>query len=188
MGLFHYYLKHIKMKPKAPEPQVMAQISEAVDLAYGTLGGIARPAHLIEVLDQFWPECAKSELTGRTLMRPADALRLEALFKLFGVPMLVQDNGLEIIARAYTVFGQALGLFVNHKLRFPGRFGKHETFREYLSEWDEDWVYYLEAVAAENYEEARKFAIKLNVLDPECVYPPNTFVPPLVPHPTEPQS
>ena len=161
----------------------MTAIGEAVDGAYGSLGGISRPPHLAEVLDQNWPpDCATSDISGKLLARPEDAERLEKLFKLFGVPILVKDNSAQIIGRAYDVFGQALSLFVNQKLRFPTNFGQCESFREYLSAWPDDWVKYIEAVAAEDFEESRRLAKKLKVLDPDCEYPDGTFVPPPVPY------
>jgi hypothetical protein len=41
-----------------------------------------------------------------------------------------------------------------------------------------DWVTYLEAVATEDFEVARHYAKKLQVLDPDCVYPPGVFIEP----------
>ena len=165
------------MKKDAPLPETMVLIGEAADIAYGTLGGIERPSHLAEILDQLWPDCVKGELSGKTLMRPADAIRLEALFKLFGVPMLVKENSIEVLGRAYDVFGQAFSGFVSQKLRFPGSVGSRKNFKEYLYKWPADWVEYIEAVASENFSEARRLAVKLNVLSPDCEYPADTFVP-----------
>lgn len=146
------------------------------DDAYASLGSIPRPPHLVEILDQFWPECYTSEFSGKAIMAPEDAARLEALYRMFGVPMLVADNSLQILSWAYEVFVQGLGLFVNHKLRFPTTFGACNSFREYLPEWPDDWVHYVEAVAAENFSESRRLAKKLNVLAPDCVYPKGTHL------------
>ena len=170
------------MKKDSPPPKVMTAVGVAADDAYATLGGISRPSHLAEILDQFWPDCVKGELSGKTLMRPEDAVKLEALFKLFGMPMLVKDNSIEVLGRAYDVFGQALSGFVSQKLRFPGAVGNKKNLQEYLPAWPADWVSYIEAVAAEDFAEARKLAKKLKVLDPDCEYPKDTFVPPPVPY------
>ena len=148
------------------------------DSANATLGGVPRDARLAELLEQFWPECHTSEFSGKTIMTPADAQRLETLFKMFGVPMTVADNSLQIKGRAYDVFSMGLGTFVSHKLRFPATFGECQSFRDYLSDWSEDWVTYVEAVASEDFAESRRLAIKLKVLDPDCVYPSGIFIEP----------
>jgi len=147
-----------------------------VDSAYAHLGALQRPAHLVKILEQFWPECYKSEFSGKVVMAPADAELLEALYELFGVPMLVSENSLEILGRGYDVFCMGLGTFVSHKLMFPVTFGECKSFREYLGEWPEKWVEYIEAVAAENKSEARRLASSLQVLAPECEYPPGTYI------------
>lgn len=170
------------MRKDALPTEVVTMLGVEGDNAYATLGGIARPPHLAEILDQFWPECITGGLSGKTIMRPEEAVKLEALFKLFGVPMLVKDNSIEVLGRAYDVFGQALSGFVSQKLRFPGAFGQCKNFKDYLPAWPAEWVEYIEAVASENFSEARRLAVKLKVLDPDCEYPKDTYVPPPVPY------
>jgi hypothetical protein len=154
----------------------LSESPSMVDSAYAHLGGLPRPVHLVEILDQMWPECHKSEFSGKVIMAPKDAERLEALFELFGVPMLVSENSIEVLGRGYDVFCQGLGSFVSQKLMFPTNFGQCQSFRAYLDDWSDNWVEYIEAVAAENKAEARRLASTLQLLAPECEYPPDTYI------------
>ena len=147
-----------------------------VDSAYAHLGGIPRDGRMVEILEQFWPVCYTSEFSGAVIMAPAEAERLEGLYALFGVPLKVSENRLTVLGRAYDVFCMGLGTFVSHKLMFPEKFGECESFREYLQDWPDDWVAYLEAVAAKNVQEARRLAVKLHVLSPDCEYPAGTHI------------
>lgn len=159
-----------------PSLKALPKMNSMTDSAYASLGGIARDAAIAELLEQFWPECYTSEFSGAVIMAPADAQRLEALYAMFGVPLKVSENGLGILGRAYDVFVMGLGTFVSHKLRFPTTFGECQSFREYLQDWPEDWVAYIEAVAAQDASETRRLAVKLQVLSPDCVYPPGTYI------------
>ena len=147
-----------------------------VDSAYAHLGGLPRDPRLVEILEQFWPDCHQSQFGNGVIMSPDKAEKLEALYKMFGVPMLVSENSLQVLGRAYDVFCLGFGNFVNHKLRFPQKFGQCQSFREYLAEWPEEWVLYIETVAAEDFENARKWAVELQVLSPDCVYPDSTHI------------
>ncbi len=106
-------------------------------------------------------------------MAPADADNLERLYEMFGVPMKVADNSLEILGHAYDVFCVSLETFVSHKLQFP------EEFDAYLDDWPIDWVRYIEAVAAEDKAKARQLANKLQVLAPDCMFPPGVRIDPI---------
>lgn len=134
-------------------------------------GSVDRAPHLTAIMQQWWPDCYTSEHSGKVIMAPADAAKLEKLFVMFGVPMLVNDNSLEVLGHAYDVFSLGLESFVSHKIEFPD-----EDFDDYLHDWPTEWVRYVEAVAAENVTEARRLAVKLQVLSPGCAYPPGLHI------------
>lgn len=136
--------------------------------------GKPRPWELAAILDQFWPECSEG-VRGNAIMSPDDAARMEQLFELFGVPMKVLENSVQVVGHAYDVFGQALASFVNQKLRHP------DEFHRFVHDWPDDWREYIEAVAAQDREAARAFAVKLQPLSPNCIFPPGVRVP----HPDE---
>lgn len=127
-----------------------------------------RDAYTLEV---WWPECFTSVATGKVVM-PADAAaQLEALFERFGVPLKVDDNSLEVLGRAYDVFGVSLAAQVVEVLRHPER-----NLKRYYSDWPQDWVDYIEAVANDDAPASRRLAMKVQPLAPECVYPPGVIV------------
>jgi hypothetical protein len=134
-------------------------------------GGNPRDVSLVEILEQVWPDSYCCSVSHAVVMAPDDETRLEALFELFGVPLRIADNSLTVLGHAYDVFALGLSRVVNRKLRFP------ETFETYLEDWSQEWVQYIEAVAYQNLPEARRLASKLQVLAPECRYPPGVFVP-----------
>ncbi len=134
------------------------------------MGGLRRDAALAQVLDQFWPECFEST-HGGVVMKPEDASRMERLFELFGVPLRVGENSLKTVGYAYDVFCVALEPFVSDKLREP------DQFRTWVDDWPADWVAYIEAVAAADTKTARRLAVKLQVLSPDCQFPPRVHVP-----------
>lgn len=154
----------------------LAKLPSLVDGAYAHLGAIPRDPHKVEILEQMWPECHTSEFTGTVIMAPSDVERLEALYRMFGVPLLVKDNSLQVLGHAYDVFGLSLSTFVSHKLMFPEKFGQCKSFREYLGDWPDKWVQYIEAVASADFKEARRLAQELQVLAPGCEYPADIHV------------
>ena len=147
----------------------MPSLAGLADIA---CGGAVRDPRLVAILEQWWPECYKSEFSGKVIMAPLAAENLEKLYSLFGVPMLVADNSLEVLGRAYDVFCISLESFVSHKLQFP-----EAPLAAYLDDWPADWVQYIEAVAREDAVEARRLARELQVLAPECAYPPGVHIP-----------
>lgn len=136
-------------------------------------GIVDKAPRLTEILRQWWPECYKSEFSGKVIMAPQAVVNLEKLFTMFGVPMLVAENSLEVLGHAYDVFSLGLEPFVSNKLQFPD-----EDFDDYLHDWPKEWVRYVEAVAAEDLAEARRLAHQLQVLSPDCGYPPGLFIQP----------
>lgn len=171
-----------KTSTRLPPIQDLARawpgMSAMVDDAYSILGGLPRDPRLASILDQFWPECYVSDHSGKIIMAPNDVAKLEALYLMFGVPMLVSENSLEVLGHAYDVFCIGLSTFVSKKLIFPAKQGVCKTFAEAMSKfnWSQDWIDYIEAVAAEDHKAARKFAVRLNVLAPECEYPPYVYI------------
>lgn len=109
-------------------------------------------------------------------MAPADSARLETLFKLFGEPMAVADNSLEVLGHASDVFAVGLSAHVGNKLHFPGKVGARETLRETSQRWPQDWVSFIGEVAVEDFTESRRLAVKLQVPSPDCAYPLDTFI------------
>lgn len=127
-----------------------------------------RDAHTLEV---WWPECFTSAATGKVVMPAEAAAQLEAMFERFGVPMKVADNSLEVLGRAYDVFGVSLASQVVEVLRRP-----KEDLRRYYFDWPQDWVDYIEAVARDDAAEARRLALMVQPLAPDCVYPPGVII------------
>jgi hypothetical protein len=146
----------------------MPSLAGLADLASG---GKARDPRLVAILEQWWPECYKSEFSGKVIMAPQEAENIEKLFTMFGVPMLVAENSLEVVGHAYDVFCISLESFVSHKLQFP-----EDPLAAYLDDWPADWVHYIEAVAREDAVEARRLARELQVLAPGCAYPPGVHI------------
>ncbi|GAB3644707.1 hypothetical protein [Ramlibacter alkalitolerans] len=122
------------------------------------------------ILNQVWPEVSEGS-RGNAVMAPEDAERLEKLFLMFGVPMKVAENSLEIVGRAYDVFALALEPWVGNKFRY------WDSFDRFAHDWPEDWRKYIEAVAREDHAEARQWAVKLQPLSPDCVFPPGVPTP-----------
>ena len=133
------------------------------------MGPMPDPA-IWAVLNQFWPEVSEGS-RGNAVTSPEDAERLESLFRMFGVPMKVLENSIEVVGRAYDVFVQGLGSFVERKLSHP------TTFHRYVDDWPDDWRSYIEAVAAQDNARAHEWAIKLQPLSRDCVYPPRVITP-----------
>lgn len=136
------------------------------------LGGTPRAKEVAEVLDQMWPE-ASVGTRGNYVMAPADSERLEKLFTMFGVPMKVAENPVRVVGRAYDVFVLGFASYVDQALRKP------DTFDEFAQDWSEDWRAYIKAVAAQDNAEARRLAVKLQPLAPECQYPRGIYLAPL---------
>ena len=95
-------------------------------------------------------------------MTPKNVNDLEDLFEMFGVPMKVADNSLNVLGRAYDVFALGLGLMVARQLIIPSW---------NFEGWPEDWADYLRAVVAGDKLIAREWAQKLQPLAPGCVFP-----------------
>ena len=92
------YHSHMAEKSSLQGLKTFLKGSGLADDAYARLGSIPRPLHLVEILDQFWPECYTSGFNGKTIMAPEGAARLEALYKMFGVRMLVNVALISMIA------------------------------------------------------------------------------------------
>ncbi len=133
------------------------------------VGGLPRDPCVVEVLEQFWPDCFEST-HGGVVMSPEDAARLERLFEMFGVPMKVSQHTLKDLGHAYDVFSISLAGFVSYRLRFPDR------FRQWLYDWPQDWVDYIDAVAVQDTRKARELASRLKVATAQCQYPPGILV------------
>ena len=118
------------------------------------LGGNEVPARLFAVFMQMWPDLYEGA-DGGTRCKQAEAVPLlEQLFEMYGVPMKVADNSITVLGHAFDVCA-ALAMHVMRQLRYP------KTFRRINDDWPEEWLSYIEAVAAEDKEGARAWAQKL---------------------------
>lgn len=129
------------------------------------LGEQSRDPLMVELLEQFWPECFE-DVHGTVVMGETDVARLESLFDLLGVPMAVHQNSIATLGHAYDIFVLGLARFVSRKLRFPDM-----DLSNFLLDWPLPWVRYVEAVAAGNSAQAPTLAIALQPLAPDCVFP-----------------
>lgn len=155
--------------------QHIQSLSGSIEAVGVKLGLAERPAEIARLLDLWWPDAYKSEYTGKAIMSPADSADLEALFELFGVPMRVADNQYEIVKYAYGMFATALSHWVDRKLYHPEHYpNAGDMARSYG--WSEDWGAYIEAVAAGDRAQARRLAIKLQPLSPDCEFPETMLI------------
>lgn len=137
------------------------------------IGGNPVPAELFAVIRQLWPPTYEG-VDGRTIIEDAEAIpRLEAMFELYGVPLKVAGNSVTVLGHAYDVF-VALSTHVLRQLRKPS------SFRKINSDWPEEWLCYVEAVAAQDKAEARRLAQKLQPLAPGAELPPRVYMNPPV--------
>lgn len=144
------------------------------DLMQSDLPGKPIPSDLYDVLFQVWPETSEG-VRGNAVMLPEDAKGLEQLFRLFGVPMKIEENSLSLVKFAYEVFGVALPIYVSLAIRMP------ESFRRRYAHWPADWLDYIEAAAQRNEARTRELAKKLQPLSPDCVFPEDTYLYPYRP-------
>lgn len=127
-----------------------------------------RPDEFLDVLEFEWPHVWVDE-AGRCVASAEDTRRLEALFRVFGVPMLVRDNSLNVLGHAFDTFVLGFSDYVRRCLLRP------RAFEEQVYDWPQHWCDYVRAVARQDLAQARRLAVQLQPLAPGCAHPPRLF-------------
>jgi|JI9StandDraft_2_1071091.scaffolds.fasta_scaffold29266_1 hypothetical protein len=130
----------------------------------GEMGCEQLPEDMYDVLlNQVEP---KLTADGRIAMTPSDAHRFERLCAMFGVPLKLTESSIDLVSRAYHVFGVVLSFYVAERIRSP------DLFRAYYGKrWAPDWVEYINAVATQDHGKAADLDKILEALSPECIFP-----------------
>lgn len=131
-----------------------------------------RDPRLVEIFEQWWPECYESDFSGKVVMSPEDAANLEELFELFGLDIKVADNNINALVRVYDIVAMyGLGSQLDNFMTLSD-----EQLRRRYDNWPDAWVRYMTAVARADKSTARKLAKELQVLAPDCEYPYGVFI------------
>lgn len=124
------------------------------------------------VLNQFMPEYSVTS-RGEVVMAQERRELFEKMCARFGVPLSVSNSPEHYIKHAYNCFALTLRDYVAWRLEYS-----EKKFRRLLKEaepaWSDDWIDYVEAVALNDAEKAKKLAQKLRVLDKDTEYPPGS--------------
>jgi len=136
-----------------------------------------RDMRLVEIFEQDWPDCYRSDFSGKAIMLPEDERLMEELFELFGVPLKIAENPYSVISHAFSVFAIfGLGYQLDLFMKYPD-----ERLRKIYPLWSEDWFSYLKVVGAGDKAAARRLAKKLQPLSPDCEYPAGVYIKKIAP-------
>ncbi|MCC5612414.1 hypothetical protein LC612_38340 [Nostoc sp. CHAB 5834] len=154
---------------------LLRQFGKNLDLRkLGSLPGVVdnRDARLVEIFEQWFPDCYESDSSGKVIMSPKEEADLEELFELYGLNIKVKDNTFNALLRVYDVVGPyGLSFQMDNFMTFTDQ----ELRRRYET-WPPIWIEYMTAVARANKDNARELAKQIQVLSPDCVFPYGVFI------------
>jgi len=158
--------------PMVPSPRNLRKVVNIRQLAMLPGDVEVRDMRLVAIFEQDWPDCYRSDFSGKAIMLPEEEKLMEELFELFGMPLKIAENSYSVISRAFDVFC-LFGL--GYQLDFFMKFSDEQLEKAYPT-WSEDWLTYMKAVGAGDKKAARRLAHKLQVLSPDCEYPYGVFI------------
>lgn len=134
------------------------------------ISGPGLPESWQRVLDAVWPEVHEHPKTG-CVIPEVDQMWLQDMVDWFGLSLSLDTVSARDLGHAYDVCVLGMGPFVEKALKYP----ELDLFA-YLSDWPLEWVEYVQAVAQRNLLSSFKLAQSLNILSPDCTFPPGVHV------------